>query len=223
APADAADGGDGGGDTAPDTAKKDRGEACVRDSECNLGHCADGVCCESACSGQCESCAEDNQKGTCVAIAGKPRGAIRSPCAGTDTTCGGKCDGMNRTACAYPDEQVTCVAARCDMGVAFGAASCDRMGGCRTPTSAPCASNVCESVTTCSGGCSSGGTGTACPMAQFCNAAGACEPKIANGAACSTDAHCQSGACVDGTCCSVPSCGSCQECPGAGGTCVPIK
>src|SRR4051812_42442119 len=193
-PTDATDAlGDGAKDTAPDTAKKDRGEVCAQDSECNLGHCVDGVCCESACAGTCESCAEDNQKGTCVAISGKPRGTTRPSCAGTGTTCGGTCDGMNRLACVYPDEQVVCVPARCDSGIAYGAASCDRAGACRTPTSAACGSNPCESPTACSGGCSSGGSGTACPATQFCNAAGACEPKTTNGGACSTDAHCQSG------------------------------
>ncbi len=42
------------------------------------------------------------------------------------------------------------------------------------------------------------------------------------GTACTTAAQCASGSCVDGVCCNVASCGSCQACdlPGAPGVCA---
>jgi len=43
-----------------------------------------------------------------------------------------------------------------------------------------------------------------------------------NGSACSVDDQCGSGFCVDGRCCSVSSCSTCQACTGVGGTCTPV-
>src|SRR5262245_66072472 len=37
------------------------GEACSIDSDCRSGHCADGVCCNTACTGSCFTC----DGGTC--------------------------------------------------------------------------------------------------------------------------------------------------------------
>ncbi len=203
-------------------AQKARGAACATGAECGTGRCVDGVCCESGCDGTCESCAEEGQKGTCVAVSGDPRGATRPRCAGAGTACAGTCDGSNRTACTYPDEQIVCAQPKCEAGTASGVATCDHAGACRTPTAGTCASGMCESATKCAGGCGSGSAAAACPTTQFCNAGGACENKIANGMACNTDAHCQSGACIDGSCCSKPSCDACQACTGPGGTCVTI-
>ncbi len=45
------------------------GAACHADIECSSGHCADSVCCESACSGTCETCnLNAASAGTCKAI-----------------------------------------------------------------------------------------------------------------------------------------------------------
>ncbi len=49
------------------------GTPCAHDSDCTSatesGHCADGVCCDSACTGVCESCNLTGTVGTCTAIA----------------------------------------------------------------------------------------------------------------------------------------------------------
>lgn len=39
------------------------GEPCVISEACRSGHCVDGVCCESACAGECEAC---DDTGRCV-------------------------------------------------------------------------------------------------------------------------------------------------------------
>lgn len=44
------------------------GEVCADGSDCASGFCADGVCCESACDGLCESCALPSAAGSCEPI-----------------------------------------------------------------------------------------------------------------------------------------------------------
>lgn len=44
------------------------GNTCDRDAVCKSGHCADGVCCNSACNGTCESC-NDDTPGVCAPFA----------------------------------------------------------------------------------------------------------------------------------------------------------
>ncbi|HZO14170.1 MAG TPA: hypothetical protein VFB62_12950 [Polyangiaceae bacterium] len=45
------------------------GEPCTSSEVCASGNCADGVCCESACDGVCESCNLAGREGTCAADA----------------------------------------------------------------------------------------------------------------------------------------------------------
>ena len=44
------------------------GEDCGGSTECSSAHCVDGVCCESACVGECEACNVAGQKGTCAPV-----------------------------------------------------------------------------------------------------------------------------------------------------------
>ncbi len=48
-------------------APPDLGKACGTGAECSTGFCTDGVCCESACNGTCESCVA-GEKGRCSPI-----------------------------------------------------------------------------------------------------------------------------------------------------------
>lgn len=87
------------------------GHACTSDDECGSGFCTDGVCCETACDGSCESCAGPGSKGICL-----PHEAGTDP----EQECGApacengqqetfSCDGAG--ACQV--EMVTCGAAGC--------------------------------------------------------------------------------------------------------------
>ena len=50
-------------------AKKAAGVACGVGGECLSGFCAQGVCCDSACGGTCQSCALAGTVGTCTNVA----------------------------------------------------------------------------------------------------------------------------------------------------------
>ncbi|MEZ4219750.1 MAG: hypothetical protein R3B13_02395 [Polyangiaceae bacterium] len=42
------------------------GQACSSDAECESGSCADGVCCTTACDGECQACNLPGQLGICA-------------------------------------------------------------------------------------------------------------------------------------------------------------
>jgi len=136
----AATGGAGGTGGAP--AKKANGGACRMNADCVSDMCgAEGVCCNSICNGQCESCVTALSLGTCVAV-----GTPRTPCAGSGP-CRGYCAGGNRSACTYPTSNTICADPSCMNGSARGASTCDGQGACVTPA-----------AMTCEGGCN----GSAC-------------------------------------------------------------
>jgi hypothetical protein len=87
----------------------------------------------------------------------------------------------------------------------FGA--CTMEGECAATTTMPCG---IEGTRTCSSTCSWG----AC-MGE----------KVVLGGSCTNGNQCVAGAaaCVDGHCCAVASCGTCQACTGSGGTCAAVR
>lgn len=134
-------GGDGGGPTP--TKPKPIGEVCSSAGECESGFCADGVCCNTACGGQCEACAGAT-KGTCTPVTGIPI-APRMPCTGAGTSCGGTCDGTS-TSCTYVAAATIC-GASC-------AGTCDGAGTCSDTGAGACAGGfACESAGQCKTTC----------------------------------------------------------------------
>src|SRR5262249_17528804 len=75
------------------------GASCTADVECGSGHCApEGICCDQACTGQCE---QSSAAGACSFATGTPA-APRAVCTGQGTTpCGGSCSGTSAS-CTYP-------------------------------------------------------------------------------------------------------------------------
>jgi alpha-tubulin suppressor-like RCC1 family protein len=196
-------------------AKLPNGSSCSGGSACVSTFCVDGVCCESACQGQCEACGQPNNFGTCVAVAG-PSVGNRPACAGQGS-CGASCNGVNRQGCSYPASEKECATANCIAGTAYSSSVCDGKGGCLPQTTVACGAGGCVG-TICAGGCSASNP---CPTDQFCNA-GKCFPKQALGGACTIAGACQSGKCVDGVCCDAACDGACETCSG-GGHCAPVK
>jgi hypothetical protein len=180
----------------------DIGQACASASECPLGFCVDGVCCESACEEMCHACSNAETgagaDGICepVALGLDPRGdcAAEAP-----ESCGhtGECNGSG--ACErYP------AGTRCD-----GGHSCD---GTRISYG-----DVCDG----SGTCLDGGAGDCFPFA--CGATQCLT-------SCATNADCAPGRyCADSVCCETPCTGFCHACSltkknffSPDGTCEPI-
>jgi uncharacterized repeat protein (TIGR01451 family)/uncharacterized protein (TIGR03382 family) len=148
----------------------DWGGACTTDSECSTGFCADGVCCDTACDGQCEACNAAGGVGTCNAVTGAPRGD-RPACAADGTECGGVCDGTQRDTCAYPGEAVQCGTPSCSAGVATTAGTCNGAGACASETLS-CGAYACGEVA-CLAACT---TDDQCADNAFC-LSGQCKPK----------------------------------------------
>jgi MYXO-CTERM domain-containing protein len=201
------------------------GVACSIDAECTSGHCIDGVCCNSDCTGQCEACDQAGHEGTCTAIAAgeDPSTKGRPGCANAGTRCGGICDGTTTRTCAYPGPGVVCRDADCQNGIATLVAFCDGSGSCppegqqNCPTGYSCANGLC------SGGPAACSADSDCNNDQYC-AGGICKPKNKAGTSCNISSECASGVCVDGVCCTRPCTGQCEACNGMGteGTCTPI-
>jgi hypothetical protein len=193
--------------------RRNDGVACSRAAQCASGFCVDGVCCESACDGQCEACGNG---GTCGAVTGAPVGE-RPECAGSDA-CRGSCDGRRRDACAYPGREVHCRDAECVDGEALLGASCDGRGEC-PPLERMACPKGCEGFVCGGDECVVDGD---CPSGRC--AAGICAPRRGLGEACGRGGECASGRCVDGVCCESACGGQCEACdvPSNEGRCVAV-
>lgn len=206
------------------TPPAENGAACASAAECGSGFCVDGVCCESACDGQCEACDGPNGLGVCAPVRGAPRGN-RPSCTSDGSPCGGACDGKNADGCSYPSGTV-CSPGGCQdgqeggEGVAIVESICNGSGRCPTPRQQSCGAAGCDAADKlCAGDCADG---SPCPSGQYCSA-GVCVSREATGTACQSDQQCASGFCVDGYCCSSACDDRCAACdvPGSLGQCSP--
>jgi hypothetical protein len=100
--------------------------ACTANEECNSGFCAQGVCCQTACSGTCRSCAVPGSIGTCALVPIGTPDPIGS-CASGDV-----CDGRGQ-----------CVPGTCTV-----AADCGRFHACTGGRCVPC-NATCASTPDC--------------------------------------------------------------------------
>jgi hypothetical protein len=201
--------------------RKDNGGACASPDECKTGNCVDGVCCDTGCPGVCKSCAVQGRLGTCSDIpAGLPDGQGGCPAA-AEASCGndGTCNGAG--GCRRWGQSTMCRGPSCPAGgtTLTQAAFCDGQGGCPPGQTQSCGSYRCDGSnnmcrTTCTGNDDCNG--------RVCDTAtGSCGKSVV-GSRCATDAECASGNCVDKTCCTTPSCPTCQSCGNAAGTCAPV-
>ncbi|MGE0324013.1 MAG: hypothetical protein AB7S68_16995, partial [Polyangiaceae bacterium] len=129
---------------------------CSKDSECGSGFCSQGVCCESRCDGDCETCAytpSGGATGTCHPVPRgerTPQGCVlaHEPCA-TSTLCDGhgKC---------LPAAAGAACASGCDDG-AMVSGSCDGEGYClvsRVECPGTCVNGLCSYRCTTDSDCS---------------------------------------------------------------------
>jgi len=188
-------------------AKKADGVACVDKKECVSTFCADGYCCNSACSNACDRCNLTGLRGSCsnalAGASGEPTACAGNlVCTGGAPTCPTTCSSDSHCVSTHYCSGTTCLAKKangvactlwnqcssgnCADGVCCNAAcdqACDRcnltgsVGTCQNAPSGSAGSPVCAGSLTCTG------TTPTCP------------------GGCTTDASCASGSyCSGGTC-----------------------
>ncbi len=133
---------------------KGDGQPCAIAAECGSGHCVDGVCCNTECTGQCAACNEPSRAGRCTAVTGAPR-AGRPACAGTGGECAGACNGASADSCSYPGGETSCGQATCSEGIERSSA-CGGNGVCVGNADVQCSKYACGS-TACKTSCATDG------------------------------------------------------------------
>ena len=199
---------------------EEAGVTCSSAAECATGHCADGVCCNTACDGACDACSKASgaeQDGTCR-IKGVKNAADPGRCDDTHGTCGGACSCDAKGACILAQgetctKDVDCATGHCADGVCCNTA-CDAACSACSKKKSP---DVLEDGTCTAfaiknaddaGRCDQ--THGDCGGACSCNAEGACDSGL--GETCTLDKDCVSGHCADGVCCNTECTGNCNTC-----------
>lgn len=192
---------------------KAQGQACSTNAECASSACRDEVCCDTACDGPCEACANVHTSvadGTCAPVlAGADPDDDCETAAGE--TCGndGSCDGAG--SCRKHGSNQVCVNAACSGSSYLEARTCDGGGACAPATPMPCGEFPCSEAG-CEKPCAAPGD---CPNGSYCATSKICRNQLTDGTACSASTECRSGFCVDGVCCK-SGCGlACQACSNA--------
>jgi hypothetical protein len=106
------------------------GAPCDRADECESNICADGVCCQTQCTGTCRSCAVPGKQGSCTLV---PEGVKHPDCLDQPAaTCGfdGTCDGLG--ACRRHPLGTTCAPGTCTGNSVTAGGACDGNGSCVT-------------------------------------------------------------------------------------------
>lgn len=195
------------------------GAPCTSGPGCESGFCADGVCCNFACSDACYSCAVAGRVGTCQPIAaGLPdphQACLDSEAAYCGET--GLCDGLGL--CALFPAGTECAPPSCSGSALVGAAVCDGAGRCVAGPAVVCAPYACLD-----GACRTDCSGPDdCATGELC-LAGVCSSGDIGGLPCSEDAQCATGICSQGACCASRCEGPCSSCAlrGTVGTCEPV-
>lgn len=217
------------------------GTACTNYTQCLSGYCADGVCCNESCSGQCDACTAAlgaSANGTCTLLTG-PGSPVCSPyvCDGVNHNCPTSCTSSAQCISGYycngsyctPKKQpgASCTTpGECAYGFCADGYCCD------TACDQPCdRCNISGWYGTCrpspagyNGSCNPyvcDGTHASCPTSctldtdcftGFKCTGNVCVAKPGLGTPCSSGAECQSGACADGVCCNSSCAGSCNVC-----------
>jgi len=207
--------------------KKANGVGCGANNECTSGNCATGMCCNTACTGQCDSCNLPGKAGTCSPVTGPPESG--KPACGLGFACVSGACGTTCTTdfqCGYT---FYCSGGACLAKKGLGA-TCTTASECATGNcvdgyccNAPCngACQACD-VAGAEGKCANVPAGSphgarTCTPSIYCGPAGACSSTCSNNTDCATGLICLGGTCttkkVNGS-----SCVDVGEC--ASGNCV---
>ncbi len=172
-----------GSPTASCAPKKIAGAGCGAANECLSGFCVDGVCCGSACGGQCQACAEPGSLGVCTSVDGLPRGA-RPACTAPFACSAGAC----ATTCT---KDVECAFGRtCASGTCVPKAS----NGSTCTAAKDCLSGFCVDGVCCNTACAS--ACTACDVAGKGGTCSAVDGTPHGARSCAPFAACKVGLCL---------------------------
>ncbi len=188
------------------------GTACTGDGQCASGHCIDGVCCATACTG-CNACSNSQTgkpDGTCAPVTSgqDPHAYCADETASNQCGNDGTCDGKG--ACRKVSSSHVCTKASCSSdGKTFTpVTTCDGIGACTTATAQDCGGFQCA-VTGCLTTCASQDR---CIGSTYCDtSAGTCAAKKPNGSPATQSYECTSGIVADGVCCD-KTCTGCSAC-----------
>lgn len=117
------------------------GETCSNRDECGSGHCLEGVCCQTACDGACNSCAQPGSVGICKSFANGTACTDENMCSLGDACRAGVCT---------PTEFIGCRSSECRPAVDCNPTT----GDCEGPaladgtacTNGTCQSGECEKI-----------------------------------------------------------------------------
>ena len=158
------------------------GQPCGADIDCATGHCVDGVCCDTACDGACQTCTAAG-KGAGSDGACGPVAADTDPddeCA-ADLAAGvcadGSCDGAGQCRATLPPGTPCGAAASCneDDGVVTTEGQCNAAADC-VQTTLPCSPYQCAPNGSCVDSCASAAD---CVGGHVCRADGKCVAPLA--------------------------------------------
>ncbi len=176
-----------------DVAPASSGATCANDLDCASTHCADGVCCDTACTGACMACSAEKLggalAGTCRAVPLHADPDAECPVE-PSSTCGrsGGCDGAG--ACARYAEGTTCGSGgTCSNGTCAKVPICvddttvqDALGATRSCGAFRCRDGECIARCTSTSDCAAGlqcGTDGNCASPAVDGASSACACKLA--------------------------------------------
>jgi hypothetical protein len=182
------------------------GDPCANNAGCVSSQCTDGVCCDIACVGACQSCNLPGSVGACASV---PAGQKDPQSCDTATEA---CDGagMCKTAagasCVFDTDCASgaCLGGICRIqtgGDCANALSC-ASGRCVNAKCADCAVNGDCATGACSAPTCKAPGGAACDIDSDC-AGNKCQFGLClvdNGSACAVAADCRSGVCAGGVC-----------------------
>ncbi|HVZ74459.1 MAG TPA: hypothetical protein VHJ20_18890 [Polyangia bacterium] len=147
-----------------------QGQACTTVAAgCITGTtCADGVCCNTACTETCKACDLATSLGTCTLLASGSTPHGGRACGGTGT-CAGTCAGATTGACTFPT--TTCGSKTCSGTTDLvGAGTCSA-GTCMTPQPVTCSGGFACSAGACKTSCTADAD---CAATSFCGSDGKC-------------------------------------------------
>jgi hypothetical protein len=177
------------------------GATCDHDRQCNSNHCADGVCCSSACSGACDFCSVAHGSGTdgiCTGVSGSVGSPSCAPflCSGA-ASCPATCTGDSQCSTgAYCAANQTCQYTQTNGAI------CARDGQCQSSHCADgfCCNSACGgSCDSCAASLGASRNGTCTTVAAGSLGTPSCAPYTCDGTstscdpACNADTDCASG------------------------------